>query len=358
MNNQARYRRWFITGFAGHGAIDFYTAVCGLLNVVDATSFTGNILNIYNKIKEPGYFNGWDIVMCPEQAPLTGNWHIHGAIISKTVTSRKKIQSIIGPWDCRPMRGSPQQARDYALKSGGMAAYIGNAAVWDENEAPLARAPPIDWSHVINCCNRVRTFKQFKREFIDTNDPDCLRAAVSKVHFIKELICANSPPKRSISHLCTLWQRAIITACLDSPVASHRKIMWIWSPESGTGKSSICDLLRQHDLTVFVYPQEAAMKDALGMYADQSVTIVDVPRDGRIETLYPVLESISDQTLLASGKYQGVINRFFCHTIVLSNMEPDHDRLPGRIQEFRVKPLADEQYEQVDVATQLSFDME
>ena len=357
--NQARYRRWFLTGFEGAGAVSLYMATSAALNIIQPTSFDAPTMNLYNAITSVGinsYFKDWRVVMCPEQAPTTGRWHVHAAIISATVTSRKTIQKVFGAWDCRPMRGTAKQARDYVIKSGSMPLYVQDPAIWDEEEQPLVRQPPIDWAHVIACCNASRSFRQFKKEYLDTMDPDCLRAAVSKISFIKELISANSPPKRTMSHLLTLWQRALITACTDNPVAAHRKIYWVWSPESGTGKSSLADLLIQNDISVFIYPGEAPLKDALGMYQDQKVTIIDVPRDGRIESLYPVLENISDQTLLASGKYQGTINRFFCHTIVLSNTSPDHDRLPGRIQEFRVKPLGDEEYEGVDIASQLSFE--
>lgn len=92
------------------------------------------------------------------------------------------------------------------------------------------------------------------------------------------------------------------------------------------------------------------------MYDDQTVIVFDVPRDGRIENLYPILETVSDQNLVSAGKYQGTIKRFFAHTIVLSNTSPDHDRLPGRIQEIQVKPLAEEEYEMIEIATQLSFE--
>lgn len=360
-NNQARYRKWFCTGFEGAKAMKLYMASAAELGLIQPHSFDEETMNLYNAIHAVGistYFKNWNVVMCPEQAPTTGNWHVHACIIAPSVVSRKAIKKVIGEWDCRPMRGSPSQARNYAIKSGGMAIYIGDAATWDENEQPLARAPPINWAHVVECCNRCRNFRQFKKDYIDNLDPDCMRAAVSKIQLIKELIGANSPPRRTLTHLLTIKQRAIMTLCKDSPVGSHRKIIWIWSSESGTGKSSIADLLRQHDLSVFIYPQEAPLKDALGMYADELVTIIDVPRDGRVDYLYPILESISDQTLLASGKYQGTINRFFCHTIVLSNTSPDHDRLPGRIQEFQFKPLADETYEQIDIASQLSFDFE
>jgi hypothetical protein len=240
--NQARYRRWFITGFEGAGAVTMYMATCAAQGIIETTSFTPEQLAKYNDIMaDSNYFKQWQIVMCPEQAPTTGRWHVHAAIISPTVISRKAIQKIFPGWDCRPMRGTPKQARDYVIKCGAMAVYVHDPAIWDEEEKPLVRQPPIDWAHVIACCNRCRTFRQFKREYIDAMDPDCLRAAVSKVNFIKELISANSPPRRHVTHLLTLWQRALVTACLDNPVASHRKIYWVWSPESGTGKSSVSD---------------------------------------------------------------------------------------------------------------------
>lgn len=357
--NQARHRRWFCTGFEGAHALDMYTATCAALGLCDHHSFDGYLLSKFNEITTSTvdeYFKSCKIVMAPERCPSTSRWHVHAALVAPNVMSRRQLQSIFGYWDFRPMRGTPAQARDYVIKSGGMAVYVGEPGFWDTTEVSRQPSIPIDWAYVITCCNAVRSFKQFKRLYIDTNDEMCIRAAVARCAFIKELIAANSPPKRTIAHLLTLWQRSLITACADSPVASHRKIWWVWSPESGTGKSSIVDLLIQHNYTVFVYPQDSAFKDAVNMYNDQTVTVFDVPREGRLDNLYQVLEQISDQNLVSAGKYMGTIKRFFCHTIVLSNFAPEHNRLPGRIQEIKIKPLADEAYEQVDVATQLSFD--
>jgi hypothetical protein len=92
------------------------------------------------------------------------------------------------------------------------------------------------------------------------------------------------------------------------------------------------------------------------MYEDEKAVVFDVPREGSIESLYKVLEVVSDQNLVSGGKYQGAVKRFYAHTIVLSNFSPDHDRLPGRIQEIRVKALADEEYEMTDIISQLSFE--
>lgn len=357
--NQARHRRWFCTGFEGAGALDFYTATCGALGLCTSTSFDGAVLDYYNKITATTvdeYFRGCKVVMCPERCPTTNRWHVHACVLAPNVMSRRQLQTIFGFWDFRPMRGQPAQARDYAIKNGGMVAYVGDPQVWDTADAIRQTAIPIDWSYVITCCNAVRNFKQFKRAYIDTGDEMCTRAAIARCSFIKELIAANSPPKRVINHLLTLWQRSIITACLDSPVASHRKIWWIWSAESATGKSSLVDLLIQHSLKVFIYPQDSSFKDAIHMYDDQPVTVFDVPREGRLDGLYTVLEQISDQNLVSAGKYFGACKRFFCHTVVLSNFAPEHERLPGRISEVKIKPLADETYEQVDIATQLSFD--
>lgn len=336
-------------------------ALCAAQGLCLSTSLEGQAKIFYDCFITQGvdvYFHGWDVVLCPEQAPSTGSWHVHGVVVAKPSKqiSRKQLQKVFGHWDFRPLRGTRTQARDYAIKSGGMAVYVGNASTFDAAERPLAKADPINWAHVISCCNLVRTFAAFKKRFIDGGDPDCTRAAISRINFIKELIMANSPPRRVISHLLTCWQRALITACQDSPVASHRKIFWVWSGESGTGKSSICDLILQHDIKVFIWPQESSIKDAIFMYDDQPVIIFDVPRDGRIENLYPILETVSDQNLVSAGKYQGAVKRFFSHSIVMSNTAPDHDRLPGRLQEIRVKPLADEEYEMAEIATQLSFD--
>jgi hypothetical protein len=360
-SNNARYRKWVLTVWscAEWTADEFYMAVAAANNQISAASFPPNVMAIYDTIMADGinaYFKNWNVCICAETSPTTHRVHLHVTVESSTVISRKKLFEVFGNCWCAPMRGSKKAARDYVIKDGAMAIYIGNAATWDDNEQPLARQAPIDWQHVFACCNTVRTFKAFKRRYLDTNDTDCVRATICKVPLIKELITANGPPMKTLSLLLTLWQRGIVTQCLLNPILGHRTATWVWSSESGTGKTSIIDILIQNNLEVFIYPQDTPLKDALGMYNDEPVVVLDIPRDGRVDMMYPILEQITDQSLLSSGKYQGTITRFLAHTIVLSNTAPDHDRLPGRIQEVRVKPLADEEYEMTDIVTQLSFD--
>lgn len=355
-----RSRRWFLTGFAGANALDFYMATCAAQGLILPTSFEGNTRTLFERIMAHGvntYFRNWHVVMCPEQAPTTHTWHVHGAIIAEQPITRKAIKDVFGPWDMRIMRGNPLQALNYIIKSGSIVVYVGDANKWQApHPAPQARLNPIDWEHVLQCCNSVRSFAQFKRQYIDQGDQDCVRAAISRINFIKEIIAANSPPKRTCRVLLTLWQRALVTLCSTNPVGSHRRIHWIWSTESGTGKSTITDVLIEHGLRVFVWPNASSIKDAIYMYDEQPVIIFDIPREASVEQMYSTLETVSDQTLVSAGKYTGVVKRFFAHVIVLSNMAPEESRLPGRFEIINVKPLADETYELVDITSQLSFD--
>lgn len=349
-----------MTGFEGAGAISLYMAVGAALNHWEPHSLDAASLAIYHEIINVGvnnYFNGWNIAMCMEFCPTTGRPHIHATINSSTMLSRKRVQDQgFRGWDIRPMRGSKKQARDYCIKGGGLVIYIGDSTIWDENEVPLVRRAPINWQHVFACCQICTTFATFRRRFIDQGDEDCTRAFINKPNVIMQYIASNPPRVADGPHLLTLWQKNMVTLCSNSPVTAHRKIYWIWSSESGTGKSSIADICIRAGLPIFVWPADATIKDAVNMYDDQPVVVFDVPRDGRIDTLYPVLETVSDQRLVSSGKYNGKVTRFFAHTIVCSNMAPDHDRLPGRIDEIHVKTLQEEEYEVGDVMSQLSFE--
>jgi hypothetical protein len=145
-------------------------------------SFSGYLLTKFTEIQAAGvdeYFKHANVVMCPEQAPSTGEWHIHAGIILNNVCSRRQLQAIFGPWDFRPMKGSPSQVKEYILKNGGMAVYVGDPSVWDTEEQGQRRPPPIDWSYVIGCCNTVRSFKQFKNNFIDQGDDNVTELASS-----------------------------------------------------------------------------------------------------------------------------------------------------------------------------------
>lgn len=179
-DNGVRSTRWFVTGFDGAGASDFYTAIAiHTGKCADSSAGNPTLASMLQRIRtgfEMGLYAGIDAVFCPEQCPTTGRFHVHGAIKASKRLSRRQIQAILqGPWDCRPMKGTYSQARNYAIKNGGMAVYLGNPTVWDPVEVPLRRANPIDWAHVIQCCNTCRSFKAFKRRYIDQGDDDCTR---------------------------------------------------------------------------------------------------------------------------------------------------------------------------------------
>ena len=114
-------------------------------NVIQANSLDEHALEVYNKITNAGglsaYFLNADVVMCAEQCPSTGNWHVHAAFHAPTRVSRRQLQGIFGNWDFRVMKGSPHQSKEYVVKNGGLVAYVGNQAYWEPAEVPLRRAP-------------------------------------------------------------------------------------------------------------------------------------------------------------------------------------------------------------------------
>ena len=351
VDNSVRSRTWFLTSFDSNR----FMVLAAYCQGIDFHSFDQDTMAMYNEYASHGFPQNMKFVFSSELAPTTGRLHFHIGIRSEYLMSRRQLQALFGSCDMRPAKGKPFEIKTYIAKAGNPVYYYGDRAFWDEDPPRLTRhSAPIDWPHVFRCCAEVRTFKEFKRQFIDTEDADCVRAAISKCSFVQTLIGTNSPLKRVITHEPAQWQHGLVTACAQDPVLGHRKIWWVWSPESGTGKSTIVDLLIQNDISVFIFPVESGLKDALGMYQQQKVVVFDVPRDGRLDPLYPLLEAVSDQTLLSSGKYQGTFARFLSHTIVLSNHGPEHARLPGRIEEIKVKPLADETFTRIN--TQLSFD--
>lgn len=361
ITNSLRSRRWFLTSFDFKIFLAFKVIAAESDNEANPplTFLASNqdhdiqqyILDIRSRLGDLTA-----MIFQEETAPSTGRQHWHAGVIFKEQKSRRQLQAIFGFCDMRVMKGTPFQAAKYVTKGVHMTWYIGDAKAW-ETKAAQAKKEPIDWLYVMDCCKQAKSYSDFIKNFAQ-NDETCRRAFFSKANCIRDIINANSPPKMPTTHMNTIWQDGMLSTCQKEPIETKRVIHWFWSSSSGTGKSSIIDILLNANIDVFVWPQGAELKDAVYMYRNQRVVVFDIPRDGRIETIYPLLETVSDQTIVSTGKYNGVVTRFYAHVIVTCNFAPDFDRLPGRIKATEVRPFDQEDYAEADfdIVARLSFE--
>lgn len=360
VDNSKRATRWFCTVNNPY-ARNFYTALAIKLGHADdhsaqeilADPFLAR-LNTHDTVFS--YFNSSDAAIVWETAPTTGRYHLHVTIHNRNKLSRRQVMDILGPCDIRIMIAAPHIAHQYLTKTGNQILYVGNPNYWLPPSTTTSSS--IDWRSVLSKAQTCTDYVDFMRKFVTGTeyDQDCLRASLTRSSWIQACInCRPSPRKDTSAILKTIWQDSLVSLAKTPPSNSHRKIVNIWSSESGTGKSTLADLIRNEGIKVFVFPSNLKLHDAIYMYADQPVVIVDLARHAAIESsdIYEVLETLSDQRVCSTGKYGGKRVRWMAHIFVLSNTKLDPDRLPGRFDFIEARPFTQEAF--AEMAISLDF---
>lgn len=138
------------------------------------------------------------------------------------------------------------------------------------------------------------------------------------------------------------WQQELI-ANIDRGYV-HRRIYWIWSRASSTGKTTTKNYL------CFKYGIEKVLDghfkwdDLLHVYDGHEIVIFNIPRDQEIHATHiSVLEKSSDLSLHTSSKYEGGQKLWKAITIVFANIPPPTksdgtSRWPDRIIETCLDP--------------------
>lgn len=337
-----------------------FNLVCGNDTDTSADELKAMNLQYISQIVNCGTLQEWchtfgiyAMAVSWETAPTTGRYHLHFYVEYNSLKSMAQVKSAFGAVDVQAAKGKPHQAYEY-IKKAGNAVITFNT---DRFTAPPStdRRPQgqlINWEYVATKAMDFETYETFFRCYcMPTSsgyDPAICTAVRTKPAFIKELFNNRSPIKMPFVHAKTAWQQEVQDLCKQPPVNSHRKIINIWSAESGTGKSSIADILRDAGLRVFVFPAGDRMLDAAFMYRSEPVVIFDLPRqDCHTDDLYKSLEIVSDQRVVTSGKYEGRSTRFLAHTVVTSNRALEDYRLPGRITYINAQPLDKENYAEI-----------
>jgi len=364
VNTSARSSKWFLTKNDQYAAA-FYTAVAIKLGVTQRTSTDNAMLDRYcaainSHSSIETYFKNSDVAIVWELAPTTGHYHLHMTVHNKNKLSRRQILDIFGPVDAQVMVAAPHVAYEYLKKTGNDILHIGNIDYW---RAPTtAKTAPVDWRAVMSKAMTCHSYNEFLRKFVTCTafDEDCLKASINRASWVQSIIHSKSEKKVPTSFTKTVWQDSCVAIAKQDPATSHRKIVNVWSTESGTGKSTLADLIRNEGIPVFVFPSNMKLHDAAYMYQTEKVIVIDLARHASIENsgVYEALEVVSDQRISSTGKYGGKSVRWLAHTFVLSNQPLDQARLPGRIDLVNVKPLDQEHLAEIVVSLDFMQDDE
>lgn len=135
------------------------------------------------------------------------------------------------------------------------------------------------------------------------------------------------------------WEERILEILALDPM--HRRIIWIWSPESETGKTVFGQYVAAYFNRQYIGTSDLDPKNILYMYDQHRVIHFQLTRDltsAQMEYLNGTLEKFSDGGIMMSGKYESTNKIVEAHVMVTSNQPPNLDKLRKRVWEFRVYP--------------------
>ena len=134
------------------------------------------------------------------------------------------------------------------------------------------------------------------------------------------------------------WEHQLMQVFHQEPV--QRTIYWIWSPQSGTGKTIFMQYVAAQFKADYLVTKDLELRNILYPYEGQKIIHIDLARDmtdAQMKFIKSTIESLSDQGIKMSSKYECVQKIVKAHIVVTSNQPPMVNELPGRIIEYQVK---------------------
>lgn len=178
------------------------------------------------------------------------------------------------------------------------------------------------------------------------DEPELYESRAKYPRFVKEQYEHERSKKRKVLKAdyakLYVWQDALIRLWKGEP--KKREIFWIWSNESGTGKSTFKDICRQdHGLTIL--DGVTSMRDLLDAYRnmdnvdiiwfDFARTETEAPPDRYQHHALWLLEKLSNQTTHTATKYNAASISVVAHIVVTSNEPPPQGHLGERCHEVQ-----------------------
>lgn len=151
-------------------------------------------------------------------------------------------------------------------------------------------------------------------------NPSALRYYPMLTSFAGDLPWPQMDPLANLP-LCPYQER--VMELLAEPRV-HRRVIWVWSDEFGTGKTFLAEHIRATYPTLTASPDDPAAT-ALSLEREHKVVIFDLPRDYVFALHTPFtlqLEKYSDGGTIRSPKYRSCSKTFYGHVVVMCNHAP------------------------------------
>lgn len=271
-----------------------------------------------------------------EKCPDTGRPHAQG-YIEFTRTMRMKAIKVLfnnNALHLAPRQGSREQARHYSMCPGSHC-LCGNE--WRDKKIIIE--PPVEFGtwevqpgkRIDLAAARETILKKRKRDEL-YQDPE-LDQIMTKYPRWAERVLDTKPVEHKVEIELFDWQIQVGELLCADP--QHRQIIWIWSTQSNTGKSTF----REYCATKYdLLPARGKLADIIYGYDNEQIIWFDYTRAQSGYESYDALEELSNHGYKFSTKFQSKKKFIKAHVVVTSNHPPDESRLPQRFLVFNVDP--------------------
>jgi len=261
-----------------------------------------------------------------EKCPKTGRLHYQGYVEFKRsvdyvfVKSTFKSKSL----HAEPRLKSRQAARDYCMKEESRIEPPQEFGKWTLK--PGKRVDLDEARSLILGKRKVgECYDDAELDHITTKYPRW----IEKIHSRKEL-------DYTVDIQLYPWQEEVLEI-LKGPV-KHRRVIWIWSAQSNTGKSTFRDYCA---LQMDVLPTAGKLLDILAAYDNNDVIWFDFTRAEVGYESYKALETLSNIGIQLSTKFHPVKKLIKSHVVVTANHAPNEAKLQDRLVIYNVDPPMD-----------------
>lgn len=265
----------------------------------------------------------------PEICPDTGTLHYQGYVELKRTNTLGQVKLMFNDntMHLEPRRGTREDARAYCMKE----------------DSRMPGTEPIEFGEWTGKGQGRRDdLNAAKQIILDTPtwpqvmlNPELTSVVARNFRWAQEVHAARhfTMPKPDIELLP--WQQEVFEHLQGEP--TNRLIIWIWSNQTGTGKTTFCSYVSSQ-LDVI---QGSDYVNTLYVYNSQKVIWFDRTRDESTsfksgDGFYNMLEKFSNFQAHMSTKYVPKQKYIRVHVVVTANCAPNTYLLPGR---FRIYEL-------------------
>lgn len=258
-----------------------------------------------------------------EKCPKTQKLHAQGYTEFIRTMRMKKVKSLFqdDTMHLEPRQGTAKQAKEYCMKE--------ESRVEPPKEFGESKDERGKRTDLISAKKKILG----KRRIADLYQDDDLIDVMAKYPKWAEKVLKTKPTNHHVEIELFDWQIRILELLKGPP--EKRRIIWIWSSASGTGKTTFYDYCS----TKFeVLPGDGKLQDIIYAYDEHDIIWFDYTRAQQGYESYNALERLSNHSFQLSTKYESIKKFIKCHIVVTSNHPPDESKLPHRFHVVNVDP--------------------